>query len=242
VIASSGTLTLAGSVLANGGLGANYGGGGSGGAIRLIAPTLTGAGTVQATGANGGAYGGGGGNGRIRLEAATLTMTGSPTPTPSTAYPLAVFPAAGQPALAFTTVAGVAVPGSPAGSFLAAPDILLPTGTTSPISVSLFASNIPLGTTIQVTVTPQAGTASSVLSTGLAGTLTSSTATASVGVSLSRPSILTATATYPVMADAGTGPVYADGEEVTHIRVAAVLGGGSTLTYITRSGREVVVQ
>jgi hypothetical protein len=139
-------------------------------------------------------------------------------------------------------VAGVAVPGSPAGSFLAAPDILLPTGTTSPITVSLSASNIPLGTTIQVTVTPQAGSATSTLSTGLAGTLASSTATASIGVFLNRPSILTATATYPLMADAGTGPIYADGEEVTHIRVAAVMGGASSVTYLTRSGREIVVR
>jgi hypothetical protein len=69
-----------------------------------------------------------------------------------------------------------------------------------------------------------------------------STATASISLNLAQTSVLTATATYPLMASAGEGPLYAEGEEVTHIRVAALLGGQSTLTYVTRSGREIVVR
>jgi len=82
------------------------------------------------------------------------------------------------------------------------------------------------------------------------GTLGSATATASLTISLTQPNVLTATATFPLVASAGSGPIYADGsvpgliegEEVTHLKVVAVLGGPSQLTYLTRSGREVVVR
>jgi len=137
----------------------------------------------------------------------------------------------------------VAVPASPNGSLLAAPDVVLPSGATSPVEVVLTASNIPLGTAILVTATPQSGARTTATSGGLTGTLASSTATApSLALILSQTSTLTATATFPLVASAGEGPLYADGEEVTHMKIAAVLGGGSTLTYITRSGREVIVQ
>jgi hypothetical protein len=128
------------------------------------------------------------------------------------------------------------------GSILAAPDILLPVGTTNPLEVVLSAINIPLGTTILVTATPQSGSQTSALSSGLSGTLPSSTATASLTLNLSQVSVLTATATFPLVASAGGGPVYAEGEEVTHMRVAAVLGGATQVTYITRSGREIIAQ
>jgi hypothetical protein len=67
----------------------------------------------------------------------------------------------------------------------------------------------------------------------------SSTATASITISLTQTNVLTATATFPLVASAGSGPIYVQGEEVTHMRVAAVLGGGSRVTYLTRSGREI---
>ena len=63
-----------------------------------------------------------------------------------------------------------------------------------------------------------------------------------------------ATATFPLVASAGHGPLYAggpvpspasggiEGEEVTHMKVTAVLGGPSQLSYLTRSGREVAVR
>jgi hypothetical protein len=41
------------------------------------------------------------------------------------------------------------------------------------------------------------------------------------------------------LAAAGIGPIYAEGERVDKIKVAANLGGKSTVTYITESGREV---
>jgi hypothetical protein len=61
-------------------------------------------------------------------------------------------------------------------------------------------------------------------------------------VSLTQTSVLTATATFPLLASLGSGPIYAGGEVVRWVRVASTLGGPSTLTYITASGREVRVR
>jgi hypothetical protein len=226
-----------------GGTGMGGGGGGAGGAIRVIAPTISGAGYLKVAGAYGAQYyGGQGGNGWLRIEATTLTYSGTNTPGATTGLPQPVFPGTGQPSLAITSVGGLAAPASPSGSILAAPDILLPAGTTNPVTVVLTAGNIPLGISILVTATPQTGAKSSATSSGLTGTLQSSTATASLTLNLSQASVLTATATFPLVASAGPGPIYADGEEVTHIKVAAVLGSQSSITYITQSGREVVAQ
>jgi hypothetical protein len=69
--------------------------------------------------------------------------------------------------------------------------------------------------------------------------LASSSATATLTLSLTQVSVLTATATFPLVASAGSGPIYAEGEEVKWVRVTASLGGPSILTYITAYGREV---
>jgi hypothetical protein len=73
-------------------------------------------------------------------------------------------------------------------------------------------------------------------------------------LSLTSTRVLTATATFPLVASAGAGPVYTDGpvpspasggiegEEVTHMKMAAVLGGPSQLRHLTQSGREVLVR
>ncbi len=244
LLASSTSITLNSypAIRANGGDGGGgRGGAGSGGAIRLIAPAITGAGWLHAQGGAGGGYGGAGGVGRIRLEATTLSYTGTTTPLATAALPQPVYPPAGQPSLAITSVGGIAAPATPTGSFLASPDIVLPTGTTNPVEVVLTASHIPPGTAILVTATPQSGTPTTATSTGLSGTLDSATATASLTISLSQVNVLTATATFPLVASAGDGPIYADGQEVTHVKVAAVLGGSSQITYLTRSGREVAV-
>jgi hypothetical protein len=251
VIASSGTLTLnsTGQILADGGAGsagnggnAQGGGGGSGGAIRLIATTISSSGFLYARGGGHGYAGGDGGLGRIRLEAINLTVGGTRSPEATQGLPQSVFPAAGQPTLTITSVAGVTAPASPSGSFLTTPDILLPSGTTNPLAVVVSAVNVPLGTTIQVTATPQSGPKKTATSTGLAGTFANSTATASIDqVSLTQINVLTANATFPLIASAGTGPLYAGGEEITHVRIAAAFGGPSAVTYLTRTGREVAL-
>ena len=217
------------------------GGGGSGGAIRLVATTITGSGgSINVAGGSGGgqsAVGGAGSVGRIRVEAYTNAATITYTQVPSVDQP-GVVALPNAPSLTITSVAGVAAPSSPTGSF-AIPDIVLPAGTANPMTITLSASNIPLGTTVTVTVKPLDGAASSATSTGLAGTLAASTATASLTIATNQPSVLSASATFTLAALPDAGPLFAQGEQVERIRVAAVLGGPPTITYITRSGREV---
>ena len=77
------------------------------------------------------------------------------------------------------------------------------------------------------------------MSGGFTGTAQNSTASSSVNVPLDQPAVLSAIATFPITASLGTGPVYAEGEEVTHVRVAASLRAPTKVTYLTASGREV---
>ncbi len=74
-----GTLTVNGTISANGlaGTGEGYGGGGSGGSIRVKVGGLAGSGTVQANGGSGSAYGGGGGGGRIAFSCLSNSFAGS---------------------------------------------------------------------------------------------------------------------------------------------------------------------
>ncbi|GEM_PF-3039648 len=76
--APSGTVTISGTISADGVAGVcNYGGGGSGGSIWVIANTLTGSGTVRASGKNcsGTPAATGGSGGRIRLASTTDTSS-----------------------------------------------------------------------------------------------------------------------------------------------------------------------
>lgn len=256
LIASSGTITLSGSILALGGNGGNNlanvngvgaGGGGSGGAIRLVATMITGSGgSINVSGGAGGqpqgssvgqTRAGGGSSGRIRIEAFTNTATITFAQAPSIAQPGVLAPP-GTPSLTITSVAGVSAPIAPTGSF-STPDITLPAGTANPMTIGLAASNIPLGATVTVTVTPLNGAASSAVSSGLAGTLAASTASASLTIPTNQPSVISASATFTLAALPGASPLYAEGETVELVRVSAILGGPSQLTYITTSGREV---
>jgi hypothetical protein len=206
----------------------------------LIAPTIAGRGTLSAQPGSANAYGGGvGGNGRIRLEATTFSFTGSTAPLTVTSLPQPVFPSTGQPALAVTSIGGMSVPAYPMGSVLAAPDVQLPVGTTNPIAVVVTASNVPIGTTVQLTAAPQSGNRTTASCALLDGSQASSSCTASISISLAQTNILTASAVFPLVASAGEGPIYAEGEEVKWVRVAGTLGGPSTVTYITATGKEV---
>jgi hypothetical protein len=258
VIASSGTIVVTGSILAkggNGGAGPNVqggpgdGGGGSGGAVRLIATTITGTGgTINAAGgagtggSNSWTNGGAGAAGRVRLEAYGNTLAVSlgsvPGSTLSTAAPSVVTLASG-PTLQITAVAGVTAPAQPSGSFVT-PDLTLPASTTNPVSVSLAAANIPVGTVVTVTVTPLGGASSSTTAT-LAGTNAASSASASVTIPTNQPSLIGATATFTLLAAAGGGPVYVQGQPVERVRVTTMAGRGAEVAYLARDGRALLV-
>ena len=245
VIASSGTVNIIGTISADGGNGAGTGiwtgggGGGSGGSIRVIANTISGNGAITAKnglkGGGGGTPGGDGGNGRIRLEANTFTRTALCTPAGTQSYASSVIPS-NVPTLAITSVGGVSVPAYSQGS-LGSPDIMLPYNIANTITVVVTAANVPANTIVTVKSAPQYGTSNQATGT-LTGTDASSSASVQVTISKAYPSVLTASITFQ-LASLGNGPVYAQGERVEKVRVEAALGGESTITYITVSGKEI---
>lgn len=232
LIASSGTITITGAILADGGHGhwCDGSGGGSGGGIRLIANTISGNGLISAIG---GLYtcSERGGEGRIRLEAYTINRTAGTNPPYTFGLPGSVFPA-NAPILRITSIAGASVPANPTGSY-SQPDIMLPSTTTNPVTVNISASNIPVGTTVTVSVIPQYGSSTNVNAT-LSGTLASSTASASVNLSTQYSNIITAHTTYPLQT-----AMYYEGEKIDKVRVASTMGGESEAVYISESGREI---
>lgn len=249
LIASSTSITVNGSILARGGSGDNQtcssgpGGGGSGGAVRLIANTVKGGGSIQVNGGSGtgcfsGQSSGNGGQGFVRVEAfdySALTAGTSPAGIISFALPHPVT-VSNAPSLRIASVGGVNAPGSPTGSLQGVPDIVVPTTTTNPMTVALEGSNLPVGTVVQVTLTPSRGNRTSVQSSALTGTEAASTASASLSLPTG-VSVISASAVIDLTSKAD--PLFMDGERVNRIEVAAVFGGASEVTYVTQSGRRI---
>ena len=253
LLAVSGTLTVTGSILANGGhggdIGQNFasagtgtvGGGGSGGSIRLVATNITGNGTISALGARTGSYinvptRGSAGDGRIRLEAESNTRTAQTTPPFTSATP-GLLAVAGLPTLRITSVAGVAAPAEPTGSA----DIVLPSGTPNPVEVVVETSNVPLGNTVGVIVTPPQGAPLTVISTALAGAPEMATATASINL-IDGPSVLLATLSYAVSGQSQAAlSRFTEGEPVVAVELAASVQGETRTVLITESGRRVLL-
>lgn len=254
IIASSGTIALNGGsaqIFARGGVGASgfgnggvsSGAGGSGGAVRLVATNITSTNGPQilVTGGGGGANSGAGSAGRVRVEAFTNSLGanyGAVPPAAITSAQPTTVALTSNPTIRIASIAGVTTPATPGGS-LSNPDVTLAAGTTNPVAVSIAASNVPLGTVITITVSGQNGNAGSTASTGLSGSVASSTASANVNIPLDQPAIVSATGTF-LISDLGGGPVYAEGEPIERVRVSATANGVSRVSYITKSGREVV--
>jgi len=250
LIASSGTIDFSAPdtgifrIDANGGSGMGSlvgGAGGSGGAVRLVANRIIGTLRIGASG-GGSSTGAHGGGGFVRLEAFDLTSLnlfsvnfGTPTPRVTMSTPGVVIPA-NAPSIRIVSVAGIAPPNQPNGSLQGAPDIILPANQSNPASVALAASNIPLGTTLQVTLTPETGARINTQSTALTGTLASSTANATVTVP-DGISVIQASGTIDV---AALGMMI-NGERIKSIEVTAVYGGKQTTTYITASNNRIKV-
>jgi hypothetical protein len=168
LIASSVSISIDGVIQALGGSGPGNGWHGSGGAIKIMAPTVSGFGYVT--------VGGSGSPGRLRLEAFTYSsnLTFFPTRSLTVGSPQFVLPPANSPTVRVTQVDGVNVPASPTGSF-AVPDAIITAA--SPVSISIAATNIPVGTVVNLRIISEAGSSLTVQSSALAGTLESSTAT-----------------------------------------------------------------
>jgi hypothetical protein len=228
------------------------GGGGSGGAIRLIATSITGNGTLYALGGcthgsgqrrqncldNNNFTGYGGSYGRIRLEGESITYSGSSQPAYVGDTPGPVF-LASIPALRIASVAGVNAPANPTGSA----DIVLPAAVPNPVSVNLETTNVPTGNTVIVKLIPAYGIPTEVQSAAIAGS--TAAGTASVQITLPQgPSVLQATTTYTVVVAMGDAlSQYANNERVEKVELTATLGGvaGNQVKLITVSGKEFVV-
>jgi hypothetical protein len=251
LIASSGTISLTGTINARGGQGgsgAGGGGGGSGGAIRLVANNITGAGSLQAGGGLGGSSvitsavrGGNGGEGFIRVEAYDYSAF-NPSSTPASIsfalpHPVA---AQGTPALRIASVAGVSAPASPLGSLHGVPDVVVPSTQPNPVTVSIEAANIPVGTVATLTLTPAQGARTTAQSTALAGADAASAATAGVNLPPGM-CVITATVVIDLTTQSASArpPLLIEGERVIRIEVFATFGAPSKVTYVTRSGRRI---
>lgn len=248
IIASSSTISGGGHIKARGGKYScgpsptccisSCGGYGAGGAIRLIANIITGGLNLWAGGVLDNFNGG---PGYVRVESNNLT-TFNPNVSPGNAVftigtpnPITV---SNQPTLSIISVAGIPSPVNPAGTFNGPTDITIPSVQTSPVAVSIAATNIPVGTTVQVSVTPETGSITNTPSTPLAGTLASSTATADVTLP-SGVSLITATTTVDLTLMSQVKPIFINGEKVRKMEIAASYGGKSEITYITESGKRV---
>jgi len=166
VVAANGTITVNGTIFADGGDGggsgsgscSSNGAGGSGGAIRLLANTIAGTGLLFARGGfipPNFSSRPGSGSGAIRLEAFNNTMSATNTD-PVAIRALAPGPVTNPLAsiLDITTVNGQLVPEPPQG-FRGAVDVLLSVPGT--VTVGLQTTGVPGGTVINVTAKPKVG-------------------------------------------------------------------------------------
>lgn len=245
-LASGATVTANGGTAFTGSCSSTASGAGSGGAIRLVAPVIAGIGQIRAIGGSPCSGGVPGGDGRIRLEGSTLNFTGTIIPVPSTSpTPGPVF-ATGNPALvnvptlAIDSIGGQALPFPITASYFT-PDMTLPLGTTNPVPVALTATNTPVGapTAITVRLIPQSGSPTNVPAANHSGTFSSSTASADVTFPVGRVSVVQAFAAMTLTGQTASLFPLIDGEPVERVMVAASPGAPSTVSLVTKSGKEV---
>ena len=249
LISSSGTISVTGNLLARGGDGGipngassgGQGGGGSGGAIRLIATTIDGNGVISAAGGTTirqplftRPQGFDASVGRVRLEAENLTRTAATIPAAIVSGPQEQF-LANIPAIRILRVAGIDVPANPTGSS----DVVIPEATTNPVQVEFATTNIPVGNTVELTLTPQFGSSAEAISGAITGTDESGTAGVNIDIP-DGPSTLSAQVTFTisVVSLQEDYSKFAQGELVDKVRVHFDQTRGSLTTFIAVSGKE----
>lgn len=238
LLVASGSVALTGQILANGGKGgdnsANNGGsaagGGAGGMVRILATGYTGAGTISVSGGIGGCptctYGlGAGGSGGVGRKSVEVVPNGG------------VFSQSSLPTLAITTIDGMAVPANPTGSA----DVTVPMADSNPITVTVSATGVPIGTAVKLTLSDSAGNVVTATTSALSGTLQVSSASGSISIP-GGSSVLMASTTFAVTLAQGEAlSIYAQGERVEKVTLAAALGGTPRATLITATGKEYAV-
>lgn len=263
LIAASGTLSVTGTIDANGGdggglAGAGAGGqgaGGSGGAIRLMATRVEGNGRLYANGGcinannnrrqscghNGGSNEYGGSPGRIRIEADAIAFNGTSQPAFVRDTPGSVF-ISGAPALRIASVAGQPVSQKPTG----VNDVALPAAAAEgPNVIGFETTNVPPGNVVTLRVVPRHGKPVEVISPAIAGSTSAGTTQVSVTLPAGA-STLQATTTYTVvLATLGDEALVermsrlANNERVEKVDVRVSIGGEPLATLHTVSGRSI---
>lgn len=240
LIAASGIVTINGSLVSYGGLppdasGADCGGKGSGGAIRVVGTTIAGNGLIEAVESqddcNQTAQRGG--NGRIRLEADNFLRTAGTRPTFTTDTPRPLF-FPGFPTLAITSVGGITSPATPTG----VEDVTLAPTVTNPVTVAISATGVPLGSEVDVTLKPDRGQTVVATSTPLSGTLEASTATVSMDIP-DGVSTMQASVEFTVDSTAAIRYApFAEGQLVARVRSQFAPTEGPMTVFITADGQE----
>lgn len=249
MIVASGSVALSGTINARGGNGGainngdcysgysdsgGAGGGGSGGAVRILTPTFSGSGSIIVGGGTGGCRPGNGtsnvdnynagGHGGVGRSSVEIVSGGT-------------FSLSAIPTLAITSIGGVAVPPNPSG----AGDVSLPGELPNPTDITISASGIPVGTVVKLTLSQPYADKVTANASALAGTLQASTSTGSINIP-SGSSVLMASTTYALSVAQGEAlKIYAEGERVEKVNLAAVMGGEMRVTLITVSGKEFEV-
>lgn len=189
-LAASGTITINGGIYANGGKGDTYAGFGGAGIVRVVAGAISGSGTIQAVGNSSSCNNSGtacGGNGLIRLESFETigALTTKCTPTPEFGLPGKALPYP-TPALVptVTIVSAHQQDLDPEAPYdmhpLVSPDLVLPQG--SLVSVTVEATNVPPGTTVNLILTTVGKGRAVYESPPLAGTQELSTVTMDIPI------------------------------------------------------------
>jgi hypothetical protein len=181
LIASDSSILVDGGAAANGGFAhpngssGNWGGDGSGGGVRLVAPQISGHGTLRADGGGGG----GGGSGFVRLDVLDDQFVGTLYDSATRGFnPILVAPAQ-TASLAIQSIAGNAVPANPTG-VLFTPDATISAQQNNPIPVVVSCVNLSLNTPITVVVKPVNGPMVLGSTVNTTGTQAASTATVSM--------------------------------------------------------------
>jgi hypothetical protein len=220
--------------------GCGLGAGGAGGSLRIVATDITGPGSIYLTG--GTRYNGTNpaSGGFIRLESSFNTFNGTIVGAAGGSFinfPTAPLPA-NQPTLRITAINGASAPTAPTAS-LTVPDIAFADPIDTPVTLDVAATNVPLGTTVNVRVAPAVGSPTTATTSGLSGTVASSTAQATVTLPPGA-GVVTATATFNV---ASGGSSFAsnlqpliDGERPQQVEVVALADGTSKTFLVARSG------
>lgn len=239
VIASSTSISSAGSVVARGNFNTMFFGfvnitqsssRGSGGSIRLVANSINVSGTLNACG---------GACGVIRLEApiGALTFTGTSNPPAVLSTINPAIASTSSPSLTIVSIAGSPVP-SYAGQRFDAVDILLPNQIPDPITVLVQGNNVPLGTQVSVRALNGSATATSTPSS-LQGTFASSTASPTIsGLTRTGVTYLLASATFDP--PAGSGHLNQKGANfVDKIRIDSLIGAKPKFVFLRKDGSEI---